>query len=323
MKPIAQACVDDRVPRARRGALSPDEWQDFATHLAGCTDCRIAWRLAVDFDQSAAAEPLDERIIGRGVNAAMDTSPRARVGIVRFATAAAVLLAAAGVASGAMILHKRYVATAQDPVASPSARIGKVRGPGASNATPLAASTAPTAVVENIPPAALPSLPMVTKSAPAQTAPPKHPKQLASVVPVAQATSPLEPSPQVENASALFARAVAERKQGRVFAAVASFRSLERRFPDSTEAVVSLVSVGDLLLGADDAAQALIAFEGYLVRAPNGTLAPEAWVGKARALESLGRTEEAKAAWRELARQLPDSPYARRARDSRSGGASQ
>src|SRR5204862_5305247 len=51
-----------------------------------------------------------------------------------------------------------------------------------------------------------------------------------------------------EDADAVFARAVKERAQGRTFDAIATFRSLQDRFPDSPPAIVSRVSLGDLLL---------------------------------------------------------------------------
>ena len=92
MMPIPVSCPDDRVALARRGVLSPTEWQAFATHLSECPDCRIAWRLASDFDRSAPARPGDDRIIARGAKKASASSARPRANLVRVAVAAAVTI---------------------------------------------------------------------------------------------------------------------------------------------------------------------------------------------------------------------------------------
>jgi TolA-binding protein len=82
-------------------------------------------------------------------------------------------------------------------------------------------------------------------------------------------------------------------------------RTLEQRFPDSSQALVARVSRGDLLLRVGNAAEALLAFDSYLGRAPSGNLVPEALAGKVRALEALGRTEEAKRLRQERAGRFP------------------
>jgi TolA-binding protein len=121
----------------------------------------------------------------------------------------------------------------------------------------------------------------------------------------------LAPPPHLMTPAALFAESLSDRQQGRVEDAIAGFRALTRQFPDAAEAKVALVSLGDLLLGAGRAADALTAYEGYLARAPAETLVPESLWGKVRALELLGRTREAEATRREIARRFPDFPYAR------------
>ena len=112
-------------------------------------------------------------------------------------------------------------------------------------------------------------------------------------------------------AAAVFVRAVQERAQGRTRAAIATFRGLQQQFPQTPEALVSQVSLGDLLLDGGDAAAALVAFDAYLVALPSGPLATEALLGKARALSALGRGTEADTIRREIARRFPDSPYLR------------
>jgi TolA-binding protein len=123
----------------------------------------------------------------------------------------------------------------------------------------------------------------------------------------------------VEDAATLFARALSEREQGRTSNAIATFRALQRRFPQTPQAVLSLVSLADLSLGTGDAAGALVAFEEYLASGSSGALVPEALLGKARALSSLGRVAEADVVWREIARRYPDSPYLGRRIGTRTG----
>jgi tetratricopeptide (TPR) repeat protein len=113
----------------------------------------------------------------------------------------------------------------------------------------------------------------------------------------------------VPTAADLFAAANAARRGRDLRGAVDRYLALERRFPDSEEALVALVSAGDILsrLGEPDAA--LRAFDRYLVRRPEGSLAPEALFGRAGALRKLGREADEAAAWRRLLRAFPGSLY--------------
>lgn len=334
MKSIPVSCCDERVALARRGTLSASEWQDFATHLTVCIDCRIAWRLASDFDRSASARPGDERMIARGVKLALAPVARSQGALVRIAIAASVTLVAAGVASGAMVLHARYAGPAGWP-----AEIGKTapprpRGVGVPRAMPATTADQATPVGPSIAEgleaegsealAAKPASPAgeasrVTRAVAKPVV--RAPQQVASVDQSSATASPLlSPPSQRDDAAGLFAQAVAERQQGRAEMAIAAFRALQRRYPKSHEATVALVSLGYLLFVAGNRAEALLVFESYLLRAPTGTLVPEALIGKARALEALGRSTEAASTWRAVARQFPDSPYARRAQGAGTGG---
>jgi TolA-binding protein len=123
-------------------------------------------------------------------------------------------------------------------------------------------------------------------------------------------------------AAAVFVRALRERAQGQTRAAIATFRALQQQFPRTPQALVSQVSLGDLLLDGGDAAAALTAFDAYLVALPSGPLATEALLGKARALSALGRATEADTIRRELGGRFPDSAYTRqRTREQQRGGA--
>jgi TolA-binding protein len=324
MMSIPQACSDDRVARARQGALSAGEWQEFATHLATCADCRITWRLMLDFEQSAAPAPGDERTLGRAAKLALARSRGRRVHAFRVGVAAAVILFVAGVASGAMLLRVRHLAVSTDLTDS-------ARSAGSKAHAKAAVAMEKSAALPTTEPAAIPPAPSDVAQLPVAGAHRSaHPSRkviertaghLASVAPNASPSAvALDPPPSVEDASTLFARAAREREQGRTSIAIATFRSLQRRFPQTPQAVLSLVSLADLSLGTGDAVTALAAFEEYLAVAPSGALFPEALLGKARALSALGRAREADAVWREIARRCPDSPYVGRRIGTRTGG---
>ena len=78
--------------------------------------------------------------------------------------------------------------------------------------------------------------------------------------------------------------------------------------------------MGRLLLDRGDPAGALASFESYLATG-SGELGEEAMVGRATALERLGRTAQAAGAWQALLAAYPETPFAAHAR-SRLGSTS-
>jgi len=347
-------CRDERLERARRGGLTAAESSELAAHLALCPDCRLAWRMWAEFQGTAGARPGDERLVDRAARAALGAmrppAPRWRVAI----PAAAAIVVAAGVASGAIALHARYAAPPA-PAAPPQRKPRQGHGapprvapeppPAAASAavpeaTPafvpqprpetaaVPGTTAPRgdaarAALRAAPPAPVPPRPVALAVPPSlQPLQPSWPRAALRAVPPAPVPPPrrvalavpppLEPSlPRAARAQRLFAQAVRARNEGRTDAAIASFRELERELTDTDEAMVSLVSVGELLLSRGSVAEALDAFDAYANRAPRGVLAPEALAGRVRALARLGRRQESAQAAAELARRFPDSPYAR------------
>jgi TolA-binding protein len=135
------------------------------------------------------------------------------------------------------------------------------------------------------------------------------------LTPAAAAPERVAPPPApVETAGSLLADANRSRRAGEAERAIAFYRYLQTRFPRSPEAVVSLVSLGQLLVERQAPAEALRAFDTYLGGHAAGPLAEEALDGKARALAALGRTEEERAVLRTLLARHPASAYAPRAR---------
>lgn len=130
---------------------------------------------------------------------------------------------------------------------------------------------------------------------------------LPRVAPIAAA------EPQQESAADLFARANHSRQSGDAPAAVALYRTLEKKFPSSAEANVAHVSLARLLLERD-AAGALAELDVYLAGGAT-ELREEALALRARAFATLGRGVEEKRAWQMLLAEHPDSLYASRAKE--------
>jgi TolA-binding protein len=110
-------------------------------------------------------------------------------------------------------------------------------------------------------------------------------------------------------AAELFSRANAARRRGDIAAAVGLFEKLQGRFPESQEQLVSRVTLGRMLLQqVKYPLPALQQFDAYL--AQGGPLEEEAMVGRALALERLGRRDEERKAWQQLLQKFPDSMHA-------------
>lgn len=118
------------------------------------------------------------------------------------------------------------------------------------------------------------------------------------------------------SASDLFRDANAARRAGDVPKATELYRALEAHHPGAAETSAARVSLGRMLLDrGGDPAGALAEFDGYLKGTPrDGTLAEEARVGRALALQRLGRAADERRAWQDLLEQHPASLYADRAR---------
>jgi TolA-binding protein len=116
----------------------------------------------------------------------------------------------------------------------------------------------------------------------------------------------------VEDAGNLFDDANAARRRGDHAYAAATYRQLIARHPQSVEAHESFEVLGRMLLDDGAAADALQCFEAYVSH--GGELAAEAMVGRALALERLGRVDEERTAWSALLQAYPSSLHAERAR---------
>ncbi|HYQ02025.1 MAG TPA: tetratricopeptide repeat protein [Polyangiaceae bacterium] len=116
-------------------------------------------------------------------------------------------------------------------------------------------------------------------------------------------------SPRVDAAS-LFADANRARRDGNADRAVALYRTLQSRFPSSSESELSRALLAQLLLDRGNPEAALAGFDRYLAE-DTPVLSAEALVGRARALEQLGKSAQAAAAWRQVQTRFPGSVHAR------------
>jgi TolA-binding protein len=113
-----------------------------------------------------------------------------------------------------------------------------------------------------------------------------------------------------ESAATLFADANRARRDGNADRAVALYRSLQSRYSGSSESELSRALLAQLLLERGNPEAALAGFDRYL-SAGTPVLSAEALVGRARALEQLGKSTQAAAAWRQVQGRFPGSVHAR------------
>jgi len=118
-----------------------------------------------------------------------------------------------------------------------------------------------------------------------------------------------------EGPADLLARAQELRSDRDWTGAAAAYRELIRRFPSSAQASSALVSLAQVELGKlGKPGKALKRFDAYLSRHPNGPLALEALLGKARALRAMGRVAEERAALERFLQRYPGALQAGEAR---------
>ncbi len=120
--------------------------------------------------------------------------------------------------------------------------------------------------------------------------------------------------PQPSPAALLLRRARSARAAGRYEQAARLYAAILARHPGTQEALVARISLGHLELGPlRRPHRALEHFRGYLRRRPQGSLAPEALFGLARALRALGRRKAEIETLRRLVAKYPETPQARAA----------
>jgi len=287
-------CPDDLVVRGRRAPLTELERHALATHLSQCAECRASSALAMLFEAIPDHQPGDGDLLARVAEKAI-RAPRGagRAPGLRVAVVVALMVLSATGATAAWMAYRET--TTHGPAPSPTVPVT----PGATHGrTPLAI---PPTLPDDSPPRDTPKVsaevPVVVETPRRRTAP----------------TPTLAPPPSRElpesTAASVFADANAARRRGEIPKAIALYESLRERFPDSSQALLSFISVGDLLLGEGAADKAVAAYGAYLRGAPHGALTEEALYGRARGLRLAGRSAEERQTWQELLRRFPRSAY--------------
>jgi TolA-binding protein len=163
-----------------------------------------------------------------------------------------------------------------------------------------------------------PSLEMSASVRPTPRGPSAQPR-----VPESSVAAVPEPTPTpATDAAQLFDRATEATRRGDDEAALSAFEALRRGFPSSREAKASWVLAGRLQLDRSQPALALECFDHYLDAPGSAPLVPEALLGRATALERLGREAEAREQHRDIVRRFPRSSAAMQARARLDGGES-
>lgn len=291
---------EDLIERDEQGRLTASERVRLEAHVRHCVACRVERMARVDFQDEA--EPLPEgaevmRVIARLLppNAARK---RAR-SVLTSGFGRALLGAAVALVTGLGIaavrspnIWSRARRTASAMVAAPSSRGAAPATEGVGGVDPAPRMSGADLAVnpnrsegDSLRPRDFGSTPAVSVSAPAADRP---------------------------SASALFERAAAARHAGDHSRAADLYRSLIQAFPGSPEAHTALALLGRMLLDEGDDDSAVAQFDRYLQS--KGVLEQDALVGRALALERLGRTADASRAWLAILRSYPNSAHADRAR---------
>jgi hypothetical protein len=292
---------EELLDRAQKGALTTAERRDLAAHLRRCAACVAERRWAADAaaaverEEAGADRARTDRLVAAVMNrrrgaiaaavAAMDAGrPRSRrAAVVMALVAGGCLLSGAAAATLWPAARRLWVTNAEVPAA----------------------------------PAARPSPPVRAEQMPAMAATPPAEPAPAPVAPAKIAARAARPAPVTAppaTAATVFGELARARRAGRLVEARQAHDLLVERFPGTREERAGRLLVAQLALRRDEPGVALDLFERYLGTDVEGALAEEARLGRALALERLGRAADERRAWRELLERHPRSIHAARAR---------
>ena len=267
---------EDLIDRALAGGLAAAERARLDKHLLACGACAAQIAHAGAFEADIAAQPRDSNLNRRAIEAAM----------------------------GRLVSATR----------SRRARLGWWRWAAAGVLLTLGSAGAALLVQPASPPVVAPTSapPSAPASASAVNVVPSSPSADRIEREAVAAQPPASAGAASPTAAVLFERGGELRRRGERDAAVAVYRRLQHLHPAARETRLSFALAGRLLLDAGRPADALAQFDRYL--AGGGGVDEEALAGRARALEQVGRSRDAAAAWRRLLERHPQSVYAPDAR---------
>jgi TolA-binding protein len=341
---------EELIDKLQAGELNSAERERLDAHLEQCSACRFEIGVRVDLAQDAPLFAERPQLTFAGQRAAPRVAgsvrPRVRRRWPLVLLAAALVLCAGGataaVVTGAVArpiwLHwspelKAVSAarSASEPKTVPAPKRAAKAAINAAARLPSVTAAADDESVASVAPSAEPAPPPsgAATQAPSPVATPVReavhtaPAAIAASEPAsaafpslgAQAAQshtalPSDAVPQLSPAASLFSDANRARRDGNVDRAVALYQSLQARFPSSAESELSRALVAQMLLERGSPEAALAGFDRYLAQG-TPVLSAEALVGRARALEQLGKSAQAVAAWQEVQSRFPGSVHAR------------
>ena len=315
---------EDLLDREQYGLLSVEEQHRLDAHCVQCAACTVVRRVTRDFVRERQVNSEDPVMLDRLVEAAIETvsptSPRyAAVAFVPrrrrkpWAVAAVIMFAATGAAASFLSVRRdvveRYIPVARvlyEPRVAPAAQVVPKKAVVAAPApAPAPVELVPERIVPPPQPTSLNTRPPVVREPAVAPARPK----------AVEAPAPAPAPVTTVTADQLYKSFNEAQLRHDTAQALQLNRRLQRQFPGSLEEATSTYQVGRLLyLTGEDDTGALELFNRYLAESPNGTLAEEAHVGRALALQRLGRSSEERQAWLDLLSAHPRSVHAERAR---------
>jgi TolA-binding protein len=279
---------EDLLDRALRTNASPGEMRELREHVRRCEACvahlTLGKELALALVPRAEDRMRNERAVVLTVSKLARKQRHRHVRQIWLLVAAVVCIAGA---AGAQLW------TLQSPIDAPAVVLAV--------AAPSRALPRQIVAVPMVSPRAL----ALVAEAPDNTRKVETPgdKQRVRREPAAE---------QSETAATLFSQANELRRAGRDDQAIQAYQKLQRLFPETPQAEQSHASLGQLLLQHLSADEALTQFDRYL--AHEGPLTEDVLVGRALALQRLGRVHEERKTWESLLHHFPSSVHATRAK---------
>ncbi len=288
---------EELLDLAALGELSAGDVKALNEHCAECAACQAQVFALTDFGSEDLAQPGDDALIAELARAATEVSAirssRARPRFFSLAFAAAVLLGLMAVGGVAALWMNSQPANEPVPRRQPQ------------QALP------PQSEVESV----VPLDEDTDNDVPDESVQEEASREEASR-PRRRPRQPVEAPAPVVTAADLFRNAQNARRERRLSDAVDLFRQLQREFASSRQARQSWISCGRMMLDEMRTPQpALMQFNTYLTRFPNGSQAHVALFGRAEAQQRLGQRNAERDTWREVIRRFPDetTPANRRA----------
>jgi hypothetical protein len=263
---------------ARVSTLSTVDREVLDRHVANCPACAIQLRAQGDVCTLPEAweQQRNQQAIA-GVMTRIERTPRCLT-MVRLLVPAAVGLLLLGVASAALWPRHKTVSVKAPAAAFEAASTPRSQAPSFAPSSPD-----PATVVE-------------------------EPQPGAPVAPRGGAAH--EPA---RSAAELFARGLELRDQGSSNAAIATWRKLQRLYPESRESRLSFALAGSLQLSRGLPREALAMFDRHLQA--KGEANEEARAGRAAAFQALNQSTDEQSAWEALLREFPGTVYRKRAEE--------